>query len=83
MTGPTRTPTSAVDVCSKLGTSHEEPVPRDKQLEAATTSIAVVGTHTHQVRLTVKTADTPRKAGGKGKPTLQSPNCSDPPGPSQ
>jgi hypothetical protein len=34
------------------------------------------------VRLTVKTADTPRKADGKENPTLQSPNCSDPPGPS-
>jgi hypothetical protein len=81
--GPTGTPTSAVDVHADLGTSHEEPAPWDEQLEAATTSTARVGTPTHQVRLTVKTADTPRKAGGKGNPTLQSPSCSDPSGPSQ
>jgi hypothetical protein len=80
---PTGTPTSAVDVRADLKTSHEEPAPRDEQLEAATTSTAGVGTHTHQVRLIVKTADTPRKASGKGKSTLQSPICSDPPSPSQ
>jgi hypothetical protein len=68
-----------------VGTGHEEPALRDEQLEASTTSTTGVGTHTHthththQVRLTVKTTDTPRKADGKGKPTLQSPSCSDPP----
>jgi hypothetical protein len=81
--GPTGTPTSAVDLRAELGTSQEEPTPRNEQLEAATTSTARVGTHTHQIRLTMKTADTPRKARGKGKLTLQSPSCSDPPGPSQ
>jgi hypothetical protein len=68
--GPIGTPTSAVDVRADLGTSHEELAPRDEQLEATTTPTAGVGTHTHQVRLTVKTVDTPRKAGGKGKSTL-------------
>jgi hypothetical protein len=63
-------PTSAIDVRADLGTSYEELAPWDEQLEAATTSTARVGTHTHQVRLTVKTADTSRKAGDKGKPTL-------------
>jgi hypothetical protein len=60
--GPIGTPTSAVDVRSALGTSREEPAPRDEQLEAATTSTVGVGTPTHQVRLTAKTADTPRKS---------------------
>jgi hypothetical protein len=81
--GPTGMPTSVVGVRAELRTSHEEPAPRDEQLEAVTTSTTRVGTHTHQVRLTVKTTDTPRKASGKGKPTLQSPSCSDPLGPSQ
>jgi hypothetical protein len=70
-------------VRTDLGTSHDEPERRDNQLEDETTSTTGVGTRIYQVRPWVKTDDTPRKAGGKGKPTLQSPSCTDLPGPSQ
>jgi hypothetical protein len=65
--------------------------PRNQSRGASTTGRATGSSdhihswsrYTHQVRLTVKTADMPGKAGGKRKPTLQSPSCCDLSSPSQ
>ena len=71
-----------VDVEANLGTTHDELEPRDGQLVDEPTSTTEAGTRIHQVTLWMKSNDTPRKAAGKENPRLQSPSCTDPPGPS-
>ena len=73
---------SAANVEADLGTTHEEPEPRDDQLVDEPTSTTKVGTRIQQVTPWTKSDDTPRKATGKENPRLQSPSCTDPPGPS-
>ena len=65
-----------------LGTTYDEPEPQDIQLVDKPTSTTEAGTRIHQVTLWTKSDDTPRKAAGKENPRLQSPSCTDPPGPS-
>ena len=72
-------PMSATDVEANLGTTHEEPEPRDNQLVDEPTSITEVGTRIHQVMHWTKSDDTPRTAVDIENPRLQSPSCSDPP----
>jgi hypothetical protein len=74
---------SAVNMLSDMGTTHGELSPRDGQLEDESTSTTGVGTCIHLLRVRSRTDDMPRKASGKEKPTLQSPSCTNPPGPSQ
>ena len=74
---------SSVDVEADLGTTHDELEPRDGQLVDEPTSTTGAGTRIHQVTMRTKSDDTIRKAVGKENPTLQSPSCTDPPGPSQ
>ena len=80
--GPKGTPTSAGDLEADLGTTHDEPVPLDDQLKNEPTSTAVTGTRIHQVMGLTKIDDTPHTAAGIENTRLQSPNCTDPPGPS-
>ena len=75
-------PTSAADLEADLGTTHDEAEPLDGQLEDEPTSTAVTGTRIHQVMGWTKTDDTPRTAAGIENTRLQSPSCSDLPGPS-
>ena len=73
---------SATNMEADLGTTDDEPEPSDGQLEDKPTSTAGAGTRIHQVMLWTKSDDTPRIAAGIENPRLQSPSCSDPPGPS-
>ena len=75
-------PMSAAVLEADLGTTHDEPEPQDNQLEDEPTSTAVTGTRIHQVTRWTKTDDTPHTVAGIENPRLQSPSCSDPPGPS-
>ena len=65
---------SAIDVEADLGSTHEEPEPRDDQLVDEPTSTTEAGTRIHQVTLWTKSNDTPRIAAGKENPRLQSPS---------
>ena len=62
--GPKGTPTSAADVEADLGTTHDEPKPRDGQLVDEPTSTTGAGTRIHQVTLWTKSNNTPRIATG-------------------
>jgi len=73
---------SAGDLEADLGTTHDEPEPLDGQLEDEPTSIDVTGTRIHQVMGWTKIDDTSRIATSIENTRLQSPSCSDPPGPS-
>ena len=73
---------SAIDEEADLQTTHDKLEPQDDQLVDEPTSTTGAGTRIHQVTMRTKSDDTPRKAAGKENPRLQSPSCTDPPGPS-
>ena len=65
-----------------IGTTHDDPEPQDGQLEDEPTSTAITSTCIHQVTGWTKIDDTPRTAAGIENTRLQSPSCTNPPGPS-